>query len=63
MPLILRFVLAVVVAFAAGATITPLLWRGVLDQGKEILSPFGLLSAGIFITAVCIAVAQLRRLL
>lgn len=63
MPILLRFVLAVVVAFVAGATLTPLLWRGVLDQGKEILSPFGMLSAGILITAVCIAVAQLRRLL
>ncbi len=64
MPIILRFVVAVVLAFIAGATVTPLLWRAVLvQQGKEILSPFAMLSAGILITAVCIAVAQIRKML
>ena len=64
MPLILRIVVAVVLAFIAGATITPLLWRAVLlHEGKEILSPFAMLSAGILITAVCVAVAQIRKLL
>ena len=64
MPLILRIVVAVALAFIAGATITPLLWRAVLlHEGKEILSPFAMLSAGILITAVCVAVAQIRKLL
>ena len=62
--LLLRILLALAVAFIAGATVTPLLWRAViLHQGKEILSPFAMLSAGILITAICIAVAQLRKLL
>ena len=64
MPLILRIVVAVVLAFIAGATITPLLWRAVLlHEGKEILSPFAMLSAGILIAAVCVAVAQIRKML
>ena len=64
MPLILRIVVAVALAFIAGATITPLLWRAVLlHEGKEILSPFAMLSAGILIAAVCVAVAQIRKLL
>lgn len=64
MPVILRVVLAVALAFIAGATLTPILWRAVLlQQGREILSPFAMLSAGILITAVCIAVAQLRKML
>ena len=64
MPLILRIVVAVALAFIAGATITPLLWRAVLlHEGKEILSPFAMLSAGILIAAVCVAVAQIRKML
>ena len=64
MPIVLRLVLVLALAFIAGATITPLLWRAViLQQGKEILSPFAMLSAGILITAVCIAVAQIRKML
>ena len=64
MSVILRIIVAVVLAFIAGSVVTPLLWRTVLvEQGREILSPFGMLSAGILVIAVCIAVAQLRRLL
>jgi hypothetical protein len=64
MPILLRLILALALAFIAGATVTPMLWRAVLlQQGKEILSPFAMLSAGILITAVCIAVAQIRKLL
>ena len=64
MSVILRILVAVVLAFIAGSVVTPLLWRTVLvEQGKEILSPFGMLSAGILVIAVCIAVAQLRKLL
>ncbi len=64
MSVILRILVAVVLAFIAGSVVTPLLWRTVLvEQGKEILSPFGMLSAGILVIAVCIAIAQLRKLL
>ena len=64
MSVILRIIVAVVLAFIAGSVVTPLLWRTMLvEQGREILSPFGMLSAGILVIAVCIAVAQLRRLL
>ena len=64
MSVILRIIVAVVLAFIAGSVVTPLLWRTVLvEQGKEILSPFGMLSAGILVIAICIAVAQLRKLL
>ncbi len=62
--LLLRLVIATTVAFIAGATLTPVLWRTlIIQESKEILSPFAMLSAGILITAVCIAVAQIRRLL
>ena len=62
--LILRLIIAVALAFVAGATITPLLWRAVLvQQSKEVLSPFAMLSAGILITAIGIAIAQIRKLL
>ena len=62
--LILRLIIAVTLAFVAGATITPLLWRAVLvQQSKEVLSPFAMLSAGILITAIGIAIAQIRKLL
>jgi hypothetical protein len=64
MPVLLRILVAVVLAFVAGSVVTPLLWRTLLvEQGKEILSPFGMLSAGILIAAIGIAVAQLRKLL
>ncbi|MBI5692033.1 MAG: hypothetical protein HZC55_18280 [Verrucomicrobia bacterium] len=64
MPTLLRLIVVIVLAFVAGSVVTPLLWRSVLvEQGKEILSPFGMLSAGILITAVGIAVAQIRKLL
>jgi hypothetical protein len=62
--LLLRLVVVAAVAFVAGATLTPVLWRTlILQESKAILSPFAMLSAGILITAVCIAVAQIRKLL
>lgn len=62
--LILRLIVAVTLAFIAGATLTPLLYRAALvQQSKEVLSPFAMLSAGILITAIGIAIAQIRKLL
>lgn len=62
MPLLLRLVVVGVLAYLAGSTVTPLLWGPILgQQSKQILSPFAMLSAAIFIIAVVLAVREWRR--
>ena len=62
MPILLRLVVVVALAYIAGSTITPLLWGPVLArQSKEIISPFVLLSAGVFLAAVGYAICQIRK--
>jgi hypothetical protein len=62
MPLLLRIIMVGVFAYLAGSTLTPLLWGPVLaQQSKQILSPFAVLSAAIFIIAVVFAVREWRR--
>ncbi len=62
MPLLLRFVITAVIAFLAGSTVTPLLWRPVmLQQSGEILNPYTTVSAAILIAAVGYALGQLKR--
>ena len=62
MPLLLRFVITAVIAFLAGSTVTPLLWRPVmLQQSREILNPYTTVSAAILIAAVGYALGQLKR--
>ena len=62
MPLLLRFLIVGILAYIAGSTITPLLWAPVLaQQSKQILSPFAMLSAAIFIFAAVLAVREWRR--
>lgn len=60
--LLLRLVVIVAVAYIAGSTLTPLLWAPVLArQSEQILSPFALLSAGIFILSVGYALSRFRK--
>ena len=62
MPLLLRLVVVIALAYLAGSTLTPLLWGPVLArQSRDILSPFALTSAGIFIAALGYALSQLRK--
>lgn len=62
MPILLRLVVVGVLAYLAGSIITPLLWAPILaQQSKQILSPYALLSAGIFIAAVGYAISQIRK--
>jgi hypothetical protein len=62
MPMLLRLIVVGVVAYLAGSVITPLLWAPILaEQSKQILSPFAVLSAAIFIFAVVLAVREWRR--
>ena len=62
MPFLLRFIVGCLLAYIAGAVITPLLWGPVLvQQSKETLSPFLLLAAGIFLAALGYAIGQIRR--
>lgn len=62
MSLVLRLVVVGILSYLAGSTLTPLLWAPVLgQQSKQILSPFAVLSAAIFIIAVVLAVKEWRR--
>ena len=62
MPFLLRLLLGCALAFIAGAVVTPLLWGPVLvEQSKQILSPFALISAGIFLAALGYAIGQIRK--
>lgn len=61
MPAILRVIIAVVIAFLAGSTVSPLLWRPVVQQSREILSPFAVVSAAILIAAIGYAAGQWRQ--
>lgn len=62
MPLVLRFLIMGVMAYIAGSVITPILWGPLLvQQSKQILSPFMMLSAAILIFAVVKAVREWRR--
>ena len=60
--LFLRILIGCLLCYIAGSVITPLLWGPVLvKQSKEEISPFLLLSGGIFIAAVGYAIGQIRR--
>ena len=62
MPILLRLLIGGLIAYIAGAVITPLLWGPVLmKQSTEILSPFTMVSAGVLIGSIGYAVAQFRR--
>jgi hypothetical protein len=62
MPLLLRFVVGCLLAYIAGSVITPFLWGPVLaQQSKEIVSPFLVLSGGIFLAAIGYVIGQIRR--
>ena len=62
MPILLRFLVVAVIAFLAGSTVTPLLWHPVLvQQSKEILSPYVVFSTALMIVAVGYAVGQWRK--
>jgi len=62
MPMFLRLIVVGVLAYLAGSVITPMLWAPILaEQSKQILSPFAVLSAAIFIFAVVLAVREWRR--
>jgi Na+/H+ antiporter NhaD/arsenite permease-like protein len=60
--LLLRILVGCLLCYIAGAVLTPLLWGPVLvKQSKEEISPFLLVSAGIFIAAIGYAIGQIRR--
>jgi hypothetical protein len=62
MPFLLRLLVGCALAFIAGAVVTPLVWGPVLvQQSKQILSPFALISAGIFLAALGYAIGQIRK--
>ncbi len=62
MPILLRFLVVAVLAYVLGSTVTPLLWHPVLvQQGKEILSPYAVFSTALMIVAVGYAVGQWRK--
>lgn len=58
--LILRIVVIAVLAYLAGATITPLLWGQVMvREAKETLSPFAMLSGGILLFGAGYSIKQI----
>ena len=58
--LILRFVVIAVLAYLAGATITPLVWAPVMvKEAQATLSPFAMLSGGIMLFGIGYAIKQL----
>lgn len=60
--LLLRFVVVALLAYLAGATITPLVWaHAVTEQAKETLSPFLLLSGGILLLGIGYVLKQILR--
>ncbi len=62
MPFLLRLLVGCALAYIAGAIVTPLLWGPVLvRQSQQIISPFMLLAAGIFLAALGYAVGQIRK--
>ncbi len=62
MPFLLRLLVGCALSFIAGAVVTPLLWGPVLvEQSKQILSPYALISAGIFLAALGYAIGQIRK--
>lgn len=51
--ILLRFIAVALLAYIAGATITPLVWTQVMaKQAEETLSPFLLISGGILLFGV-----------
>ena len=57
--LLLRLVIFIVVGFALGAVITPVMWAPVLlKSSAHIIGPFMILSSAIFVGAVGYAWAQ-----
>ncbi|AHF93766.1 hypothetical protein OPIT5_29925 [Opitutaceae bacterium TAV5] len=61
MPVILRLVVMLALAFIAGSTITPLAWSHALARdARQILSPFMVFSVAILIFAVAFAVREWR---
>lgn len=60
--LAIRLIAYLCVGIVLGAVITPAMWAPALaHQSASILSPFLILSAGIFVAAVGYAWAQFRR--
>lgn len=58
--LLIRFLVVGLLAYVAGATVTPLIYaQSVTTQAKDTLSPFMLLSCGILLFGVGYAVKQL----
>jgi hypothetical protein len=60
MPLLLRLLLTVLIAFAAGTIFAPLIWL-MFSEAKQILSPFLLISIAILIASVGYACGSFRR--
>ena len=62
MPILLRLLVVCLLCYVAGSVITPFLWGPVLaQQSKEIVSPFLVLSGGIFLAAIGYVIGQIRR--
>ena len=60
--LFLRILIGCVLCYIAGSIITPLVWVPVLArQSQEIVSPFLVLSGGIFLAAIGYVIGQIRR--
>lgn len=60
--LLLRFFVVALLAYLAGATITPLVWAQVMaKQAEETLSPFLLLSGGILFLGIGYVLKQFLR--
>jgi hypothetical protein len=60
--LILRLVVVALLAYVAGATVTPLVWAPVVArQAEETLSPFLLLSGGILLFGIGYVLKQFLR--
>jgi hypothetical protein len=58
--LILRIVVIAVLAYLAGATVTPLLWgQAMVQEAKTTLSPFAMLSGGILLFGVGYSIKQI----
>ena len=61
MPILLRFLVVAVIAFLLGAAVTPLWHPALIQQSKEILSPYAVFSTALMIVEVGYAVGQWRK--
>lgn len=61
MPLFIRLIMWLVMGFALGTFLGPVLVMQLVNEGKQVLTPFFITSIGILLASVGFAIGQWRR--